>query len=148
MRLQQLAHSQLPTLRNSDELAESLDEKIDSVGLEFVVGQGMLRTKLLATEIDRTANRGHVDAVLAANRSEDMRLDQVNERQRHRGGSSRLDDRFEEFPVRIGAVRHAGEPGAQRCAWDEKIMRSLGNAVRWEFPHILLVAFRHGDDLV
>jgi hypothetical protein len=47
VRLEDFLDGQLPFLRDVDQLAEFLDEEVQSIGDEFLIGQGWPRRKLL-----------------------------------------------------------------------------------------------------
>jgi len=102
--LENFLDGQLSLLRDIDQLAEFLDEEIQSIGDKFLIGQGMSRRKLLREVVHRGSDFFQRNVMFSANGIQDVDLYQVHERKQLRYRIRNLNDRLGEAYTRDATV--------------------------------------------
>lgn len=76
-----LSHALLSFARCVDEMAITLNEQVQTIGLESLVDQRALNLEVTLHIVERGANHWKFDTVLASNGGENMCLDKIDERE-------------------------------------------------------------------
>src|ERR1035437_4822264 len=138
-----LLHGLLSLARGVDHFAVTLHEEVQPVGLKCLVDQRALNLELLPNIVQCRTDFGQLDAVPAANRSQGVRLHQVDKGQVPTLRIVEVDQRAGTFRLSGNRVQTAKNPATQGLLGHSKVVRRLRYWVRWQETWIVRSVRRH-----
>src|SRR5262249_54236252 len=129
MRFEQFAQRKLTIPGCVDEFSKLLDEQVETIRLEILASQWVIRRKPPRKIAKRLPHLRQRHAVLAPNRSQRMGLYKIEEGHEERVARPNLDHRSEESRSRSGWVCWADQPRPQRGGRKVQVPSRIRNPV-------------------